>query len=144
MLRVTTILLLLCSQAFAADCLIVGDSIAKRLATVMRECRVSAEGGLTAREILPYVPQRPAGIVVLSAGSNRPNEAGLPDDLTALRNRFSGKVIWVLPVNPRARELVAAEARKNRDETVDFQPSPDGKHPASYTAIASEVRKLIQ
>lgn len=130
------------SSAPAGDCLIVGDSIAKRLGTVMRECRVSADGGLTAREILPYVPVRSAAVVILSAGSNRPNQETLPQDLASLRNRVSSRVIWVLPVNPRARALVAAEAQRNGDKTVEFTPSPDGKHPSDYGAIAAEVRKL--
>jgi hypothetical protein len=146
MIRVVAlcVALLLPERANAADCLIVGDSIAKRLATVMRECRVSAEGGLTAREILPYVPQRSADVVVLSAGSNRPNQASLAQDLAELRSRVSGRVIWILPINALARERVTVEAGKHGDDTVSFEASRDGKHPMSYGDIATDLRKRLQ
>jgi hypothetical protein len=83
---------------------------------------------------------RPAPLVVISAGSNDPDNPRLVANLTAIRQRAgSSRVVWVLPVNGRAASAVAAVARRSGDRTVAFAPGRDHVHPRCPRCLAAAI-----
>jgi hypothetical protein len=107
----------------------------------MRECEVNAEGGLRSDEILARAKPT-TGLTIISAGTNDPRNQQLQSNLSAIRSKVEGNVIWILPANETARAAVEQIAASRGDKTVSFAPQPDGRHPASIPDLARDVRAL--
>lgn len=119
------------------SCLIVGDSIAVGLAALLNFCAVDAAIGIPSADVIGRV--RPADTLIVSAGSNDPYSENLGANLRALRGRATGRVIWVLPANQAAREIVVRVANERRDRTVRFAAAADAVHPRAYGELAAGV-----
>lgn len=129
------------SKTFASDCAIVGDSIAEGLGQISRDrCVTNAKIGIPSSQVVARVP---AGyiLVVISSGSNDPDNPKLERNLRAARLRATGYVVWILPINTRARNLVLKVAAENNDFTVAFKPAKDNVHPKSYGPIKRTIEK---
>lgn len=115
------------------ECVLIGDSLAVGIAQHLRECVSYAKVGIAAENIFRIIPQQiTAGDVVISLGSNNPNNIGLRDELIRVRERVTAdRVYWVLPNHPVARRTVIQVAQDYRDRMLDPTPwmGPDGVHP---------------
>jgi hypothetical protein len=124
--------------ALALACLIAGDSIALDVAHNARRCASNAKIGISSAAVVPRV--HPAPLVIISAGSNDPDNPRLERNLTEIRQRAgSSKVVWILPVNGRAAGAVAAVARRSGDRTVAFAPGRDHVHPRCPRCLTAAI-----
>lgn len=118
-------------------CLVVGDSIAVGVGQVST-CAVHAKVGDSTHQILAKNPGNlPYTLIVISAGSNDVKPS--LDEYLALRNKCSGRVVWLLPAKKHvAREFIERIAKERGDTVLDVRPlaGPDGIHPgpAGYKA----------
>lgn len=128
-----------------ADCGISGDSIARGTAHQMA-CESNGVRGITAAQIAKRVlPDK--NFLVVSAGTNGRTSIGpaLKDQLEDIRAQAERYVIWILPTAEERRQIVMQVAHEHHDKTVAFKAGPDGRHPASYPAVANAVRyKMTQ
>jgi len=113
------------------DCVIIGDSIAKGMGQLSQNCATHAKEGATSSYIRRFKQQ--GNVTIISAGSNDPNSAELPENLRKIRQRISGHVVWILPYNRKAATQVR-KAAKPGDVLVDLKycPTRDRVHPTSY------------
>lgn len=124
------------------DCLILGDSIAVGIGSVSSQCETVAKVGINSKNFVvshTYIPT--ANTTVISLGSNDGN-ADYSKYLNALRDKISGKVIWILSANnAKARNIVLHIADQYNDSVVYLSNfvSKDGVHPKSYKQVAKEV-----
>lgn len=126
------------------DCLILGDSIAVGVGQNFPECQLVAKVGLSSSQVLASVKEVSKDVVVVSVGSNDPQNPNLERNIRALRAKINAKyVIWLLPYDRSASETVFKVAGTNRDYTIDLRnfPTNDGVHPANYKNIAKELVK---
>jgi hypothetical protein len=112
------------------DCVIIGDSIAQGIGQVST-CATHAKVGATSSYITRFRQQ--GSTTIISAGSNDPYSAKLPENLRKIREKILGKVVWILPYNRHAASQVRKAAGKG-DVLVDLKycPTRDGVHPSSY------------
>lgn len=123
-------------------CMILGDSIAVGIAQHRPDCVAEARvGRASAAQRVPGVP---AGVTVISLGSNDGGARGATlGHLRELRRgTLAVRVVWIVPANPRAAAAVRQVAAEFYDDTLDLAPGPDGVHPtpAGYRALAQAVR----
>ena len=119
-------------------CLIAGDSIALALARDAPLCAVDAEVGIGSAAVAARV--RPVPLVVVSAGSNDPDNPRLVRNLLEIRIRAGvSPVVWVVPADRRAAAAVIAVARLAHDRTVAFVPGRDGVHPQCPRCLAAAI-----
>lgn len=127
-------------------CGILGDSIALGLSLAHPGCDVSAKVGRSTHAILSHqLPQRHYDFVVISAGSNNPNDPALRSQLQRIRATVDAdRVVWIEPLNStRARTLVREVAADHGDATQRFDRSRDGVHPRSYGALWTLVKRRL-
>ena len=120
------------------DCLIAGDSIAVGIGQHLRQCVTNAKVGISSAAVIQRVGN--ANLLIVSAGSNDPRNPRLEANLKAIRAR-ADRVIWIVPQNRRAAQVVFSVARFFGDSVVTFTPSRDGIHPKSYGVLAESVRR---
>lgn len=122
---------------------VAGDSIALGTAQALGWAH-NARVGAPSHEIISKVPTDMFGALVLSAGSNDPNNPGLRSNLMAMRRKAGGgsHVVWIEPVNPHARAVVDQVARQHHDQVVSFTPGKDHVHPRSYGELARKIHAL--
>jgi hypothetical protein len=119
-------------------CLIAGDSIALDVAAYAPHCAVDAKIGIGSAAIVARV--RPARTVVISAGSNDPDNPRLAANLAAMRARAdTAHVVWIVPVHPRAAVAVIAVAHARGDQVVPFVAARDHVHPKCPRCVAQFV-----
>jgi hypothetical protein len=122
----------------AIDCAAIGDSIAVGTGRAAR-CAVYARESIPSATILKNYSVN-ADFCVISAGSNDPNNPRLKQNLQGIRARQKcGRVVWLLPVHPRAARIVRAVAAMHGDMALGFVPGPDRVHPKSYRAVARDL-----
>ena len=121
---------------------LVGDSIAANVAPYMSECLSDALGGIPSADVITRVHS--AEVLIVSAGSNDPDNPRLVDNLKAIRTKATGRVVWISPMNKTAALAVRRVAILHGDPIVHFEPGPDGNHPLSYEILAAELRKFLR
>jgi len=133
--------------AAAVHCAIVGDSIGVGIAAVVRGCAAVATKSLGSRAISMRTPDVAGGSVVISAGSNDPDNPALEANLEVIRARTgAARVVWIAPYHPRAAAMVARVAARHGDAVVRLAafPSRDRVHPASYPTLAAAVTSRLR
>jgi len=120
---------------------------------------VNAVGGHSSPQILSQLNKdagvKNADLAIISVGTNDfvngpVNKYYTPERITLnlqrIRTELNAKDrVWVLPYDPKARELVKSVADECGDKTIDlgqFQPA-DRYHPRNYAAIASSISPLL-
>jgi hypothetical protein len=122
----------------ASSCLIAGDSIALDVGRYAPNCALDARIGIGSAAIIARV--RPATLVVVSAGSNDPDNPRLVRNLEAMRARAGqGRVVWILPTHPRAAAAMLAVARQHGDAAVPFAAARDNVHPKCPRCVADFI-----
>lgn len=133
----------------AGDCLILGDSIAVEISSLLAkdkslQCEAIAKTGRPTSEVLSHAPLSiNARTVVISTGSN--DAQSRPYQYSNLRNRIYGNVTWLLPAKQKdARAIISEIARNRGDKVIDLVGLPlnDGIHPtrSGYQAVVQELR----
>jgi hypothetical protein len=123
------------------SCAVVGDSIAAGAGQYMRKCKVNAKIGIPSHAVIGRVDPG-ADVNVVSAGSNDPDNPNLRGNLESIRSRAS-RVIWILPIDTRARAEVQAVAAEHGDPVVSFAPAGDHVHPRSEIGLARSIDALM-
>lgn len=120
---------------------IVGDCLAVGLAQQLPHDIVDAKVGVPSADIIHRV--HPADVLIVSAGSNDPENTSLLGNLNAIRRKATGRVIWIVPIHKRAAALVTEVGMRNGDSLIHFVPGGDNIHPKSYIALARRVRPAL-
>jgi hypothetical protein len=124
------------------SCLILGDSIAVGLSSVIHGCTVIAKVGMSSAWILSHAYGGNFDTVYISSGSNDPYNSSLSSNIGATIKRYSGDhIVIIAPVNPHAKSVVHAFAYLPGVKVVDFTPGRDNVHPYSYQALGVKVKK---
>ena len=128
------------------NCVLVGDSIAVGIAPYTK-CEIQAKIGRSAQSAYANSWQLNAQTTIISLGSNDINDPNLESVLQKLRKDITSEVvIWIVPYNPKVRQIVLKVAQANKDSYVNLQPFPtaDGVHPNNYRAVTDTVEKVYQ
>jgi lysophospholipase L1-like esterase len=133
------------------DCLILGDSIAKGISDVRKDCVAYVQSGINSPNYLnkfgSKVDNASAQVVLISLGSNDLKDATY-EAITKLRDKFpEGQIVyWVLPnIKETVRRTVWHVAHDHGDFVIDargYDRSPDHVHPTyrGYKDIAKEFK----
>lgn len=130
-------------------CLIVGDSIAVGTGSVQHECSVRAKVGASANFIVNNYSasaKSASEYVVISMGSNDPTNPHNAHDALKLRSNIAArKVVWILPYNRTAANVMRRVAERFGDTCVDLAPqvTADGVHPRSYQRLHRRVKMVL-
>jgi len=116
------------------ECLILGDSIAKGISDVRKECVAYVKSGINSRDWNDkFVKQVvPAKNTIISLGSNDLKNLNTEIELVALRTFVnSDHVYWIVPaIKPEKQQIVQKIARHFGDTIVNIpELSPDKVHP---------------
>jgi len=123
-------------------CAVIGDSIALGLSSQMPQCAHNAKKGIPSADIIRRVPEGLVQTLLISAGTNDADNPRLGDNLRAIRRRAGGGVIWIAPVDARARGAVETVAKLHGDRVVGFTPAYDNAHPRSYAELARTIGRV--
>jgi hypothetical protein len=122
------------------SCFIFGDCLALGLAAVLGGCASDAKVGIPSAAVIQKAPAAIYDLVVISTGSNDPENPRLPRNLETIRLKVhAGRVVWVRPVNATAGAAVEAVASRHRDSVVSVKPGRDNVHPRNYHVLAAAV-----
>lgn len=125
------------------ECVVVGDSIAVGIGSVLTECRTIAKVGINSKDFVTHHKHLPkSNETIISLGSND-GQANYSSYLISLRKNIKGKVIWILPNNNvKTRAAIVAIANQYSDRIVYLSKykSADGVHPKSYNQIAKDIK----
>lgn len=122
-------------------CLIAGDSIAAGIH--YPSCTVNAKIGIPSAAIVSRVSD--ADLVVISAGSNDPDNPHLIANLRAMRAKIKhGRALWIVPMHPKAAAAVRLVANESSDGMVTFAPARDGVHPHTYGGILRAINGALK
>lgn len=116
------------------DCLILGDSIAKGISDVRRECVAYVKSGINSRDWNDRYVKKivPARSTIISLGSNDYRNLNTEIELVALRTHVnSDHVYWIVPaIKPEKQELVKKIAGHFGDTFVNIpELAKDKVHP---------------
>lgn len=129
------------------ECLILGDSIAKGISDVRKECVAYVKSGINSQnwnnQYLYKVTS--ANTTIISLGTNDLYNVNTFKELIALRQSVdSEKVFWVLPpIKPEVQDVVKIIAKNYRDTILTIpELSPDKVHPTynGYKRLAKETK----
>jgi lysophospholipase L1-like esterase len=134
------------------ECLILGDSIAKGISDVRKECVAYVKSGINSydyvnRHMLYTQGNTQAKTVIISLGSNDLKNVNTFEELDTLRQLVKAdRVYWIIPnIKETKRRAVWDVAKKYNDWIVDARShdrSPDTVHPTykGYKSIAEATR----
>ncbi|WP_319530809.1 hypothetical protein [uncultured Cohaesibacter sp.] len=135
-----------CDPSFATKsrkCFLVGDSIGVGLSWHLKTCPASAKVGLSSKAVLKRT--EPADVLIVSAGSNDPDNKRLEANLKAIRDKSGATaVIWIEPRHKRASAIVRKIAQRNGDLVISFKAGKDRVHPRSYKRLARDVAQSLK
>jgi hypothetical protein len=116
---------------------------------------IEATGGHSSPQVLEQLGKnsdvKNAELAIISVGTNdivnsTVNAYYTPERITRNLQRIRSELnakdrVWVLPYDPKARELVQSVARENGDKVIDLAQfaAADRYHPKNYKAIASSI-----
>jgi lysophospholipase L1-like esterase len=133
------------------ECLILGDSIAKGISDVRKECVAYVKSGINSydyvnRHVLYTQGNTEAKTVIISLGSNDLKNVNTFEELSTLRQLVkANRVYWILPnIKETKRKDVYDVAKKYNDWIIDargYDRSADTVHPTykGYKDMAKEI-----
>ena len=129
------------------ECLILGDSIAKGVSDIRKECVAYVKSGINSQkwndQYLYKVTS--SNTTIISLGTNDLYNVNTFKELMALRQSVSSeRVFWILPpIKPEVQDVVRIIA-KNFSDTILVIPelSKDRVHPTytGYKQLAKETK----
>jgi lysophospholipase L1-like esterase len=134
------------------ECLILGDSIAKGVSDVRKDCVAHVRSGINShdyvnRHLLYTGGDTRARTVIISLGSNDTKNINTFEELHTLRQLVSAdRVYWIIPnIKETKRRAVWDVARRYNDWVIDsrsYDRSSDTVHPtySGYRAMAKDLR----
>jgi lysophospholipase L1-like esterase len=134
------------------ECLILGDSIAKGISDIRKECVAYVKSGINSydyvnRHVLFTQGNTEAKTIIISLGSNDLKNIDTFEELDTLRQLVKAdRVYWILPnIKETKRRAVWDVANKYHDWVIDARGhdrSPDTVHPTykGYKTIAKEIK----
>lgn len=131
------------------ECLVLGDSIAKGISDIRKECVAYVQSGINSHNWLNKNVDKnlSAKTVIISLGSNDLNNLDTYEELDTIRKLVDAdRVYWVLPnIKETKRKAVWMVANKYHDMVIDARQhdrSSDTVHPtyAGYRSIAKETK----
>lgn len=128
------------------SCLIIGDSIAKGVADIRKDCTAYVQSGINSRDWYRKHYSKPlsARVVVISLGSNDTKNIRTRDELNSIRQNIDpdARVLWILPKIEKewVHEAIMMIAGNWGDDVLQIMESADGVHPTyrGYRAIAKQ------
>ncbi len=116
------------------DCLILGDSIAKGISDIRKECVAYVQSGINSQDWNDKFIKKikPARTTIISLGSNDFKKLNTEIELVVLRSYVnSDRVFWIIPaIKPEKQELIKKIARLYGDTFVIIpELSQDKVHP---------------
>lgn len=116
------------------DCLILGDSIAKGISDIRKECVAYVQSGINSRDWNDRFVKnvKPSKTTIISLGSNDYKSLNTEIELVALRSFInSDRIFWIVPaIKPEKQEIVRKIARYYGDTFVIIpELSQDKVHP---------------
>ena len=116
------------------DCLILGDSIAKGISDIRKECVAYVKSGINSSDWNDRFVKKvvPAKTTIISLGSNDYKNLNTEIELVALRSFVnSNHVYWIVPaIKPEKQEIVQKIARHYGDTFITIpELSADKVHP---------------
>lgn len=135
LLIIWLLLCILCKMpAYSAE-LALGDSIAVGTGQALG-VETRAKVGASSCAIVAFVPAGHYDRAVISAGVNDPPGRCV----FAVRGRLdAARVVWIRPIRGSGPAVDLA-ASAFGDRVIYYRPGRDGLHPASYAAVARDVR----
>ena len=133
------------------ECLILGDSIAKGISDIRKECVAYVKSGINSydyvnRHVLFTQGNTEANTIIISLGSNDLKNIDTFEELDTLRQLVKAdRVYWILPnIKETKRRAVWDVANKYHDWVIDARGhdrSPDTVHPTykGYKTIAKDI-----
>jgi lysophospholipase L1-like esterase len=132
------------------ECLILGDSIAKGVSDVRKECVAYVQSGINSYNFLnKNIAKSPFGAktVIISLGTNDVKDFDTEEELKTLRQLVSAdRVYWIIPnIKETKRRAVWNVARQFNDFVIDareYDRSQDTVHPTytGYKQIAKDAK----
>ena len=133
------------------ECLILGDSIAKGISDVRKECVAYVKSGVNSHDyvnrFLLNSSNNTAKNIIISLGSNDLVNIETYEELDTLRQMVKAdRVYWILPnIKERKRKQVWMVANKYNDIIIDargYDRSQDAVHPTykGYKEIAEQTK----
>jgi len=131
------------------ECLILGDSIAKGISDVRKECVAYVKSGINSTNFLNNYGNMPldAKTVIISLGSNDFETLHTFEAIHILRQRVEAdRVIWIIPnIKDTKRSNVKDVAKIFNDMVIDarnYSTSSDKVHPTGkgYRDIAKDTK----
>lgn len=137
------------------DCLILGDSIAKGVSDIRKECVAYVKSGINSRDYWnknkPFLTKNDwveTKTTIISLGSNDTDRVRTIEYANNIRENIKGRVYWILPSaekKPLQHEVIKAVAKVWGDLTItpdESKLSPDKIHPtyAGYKHIAENTK----
>lgn len=128
------------------SCLIIGDSIAKGVADIRKDCTAYVQSGINSHDWYRKYYNKPlwAATVVISLGSNDTKNIRTRDELTSIRQNIDpdARVLWILPKIEKdwVRDAIMMVAGNYGDDVLEIMESADGVHPTArgYRAIGKQ------
>jgi hypothetical protein len=116
------------------DCLILGDSIAKGISDIRKECVAYVQSGINSRDWNDRFVKnvKPSKTTIISLGSNDYKSLNTEIELVAIRSFVnSDRIFWIVPaIKPEKQEIVRKIARYYGDTFVIIpELSQDKVHP---------------
>lgn len=132
------------------ECLILGDSIAKGVSDIRKECVAYVKSGINSSDYvnknLSKLPPN-AKSVIISLGSNDTKHINTYDELEVLRKKINAeRVYWILPnIKDTIRRQVWHLAKEYNDIVIDartVERSMDAVHPTykGYKELAERTK----
>lgn len=129
------------------ECMILGDSIAKGISDIRKECVAYVQSGINSRDWNKnyYNKDLSAKTVIISLGSNDHSNIRTIWELQELRNRVKAdRVFWILPaIKPDIQNMVKLVAEQYKDTVLPItRLQTDNVHPswAGYKKLTEETK----
>ena len=137
------------------DCLILGDSIAKGVSDIRKECVAYVKSGINSKDywyknktFLTKQDTLSVKTTIISLGSNDTDRIRTIEFANNIRERIKGRVYWILPsaeLKPIQHEVIKGVAKIWGDLTIQPESgklNSDKIHPtyAGYKHIAEQTK----
>lgn len=143
-------------EAKGPEVVVVGDSLAVGIGSVMKNAITNATVGINSNKILSNVSGdtkvQGANVAIVSAGTNDSlqndqQKMALINNLGAIKRALgTRRVLWIGSNVPEADKIIKHVAQAEGDPCVDttvLSKAPDGIHPGSYPDLVAVIKRKL-